>query len=1021
MYTLFHLNHTLFDDRTIRLIGQQLRRAYTDLGSLPKGRDLSAYLSWVRNRPAAAMDYWTAHLLGIRPCLISLLSSSESSLLERGSPPYIDVPIDQPGRWHSFCRQNGVSVANLAQVAWGTVLRLCHASQPVVFACSQSQTGAVEGGETTLGPLIVNIICKHDVGPTTSTLELLRRARDDTVRALELPSYSMDQLHEALGLGQSSIFDTCMTVVRLPPTDPPAAEGVRIEYLVQEKIPTEAAVVIGIGYDNDTVRARLWYDTAKVSRSLAAQIGSLFAAVATRIGSGLEQPIRALESSISKPHAAFSPQDVARSVYREVASQCELAAASLEDLAVCTPSQRQQMQGCVQPDSGSSADQYVFRVPEHASMSRLHDAWDVVAAACPALRTRIVKLRQGGIYQVIVRTMPGWHEDSSLADYLQWDEDLRIRYGGPLCRFGEVDEPDGKRYMVLTLHPAIYDPWTLSLILSAVRKAYDATGETQPPAPFHPFSAYMRRLSGRTDAQSAPDFWRAQPQWSDEGSLQFPRVPHGASKAGGLSSSRWLDMQMPMTDARDNGVPTAHTVRHTAWALCLSRLNGDGKTCFGVQLDGRGAPVDGIARVTGPVAGIVPCAIDLATLSTGHSLLGLIREYDSAVTPFLHTPNSSETFGGHGVAPTPRPWANVLILPSDPTSDPSAGPPEILEPAQTRFSASSFNGAKLVTRCSIMPKRTLRIVIHFDRRTISPEDIEVALQQYKHAITQLLSKASAPLADLERVSDYERSLLLEWNRHSPSLVDACMQDQIRDTAKRQPTAPAVCAWDGDLDHRQLDDLSDRLAALLHAQGIQAGVTVPFFCEKSAAAVILMLGILKAGGALLPLDVDHPAPRLVSILADVGSSTIVASSALSEKVRTKVSAQRTVTIDMERLRTLPPGGPAQVVAVQPSGTCYLAFTSGSTGTPKGIVISHANLASSVHHNRALFGMTAATRTLQFSNFIFDAVLYEVFMTLVTGGCICVPQEAERLNDITGAIQRTRTNCALLAPSTDWWPS
>ena len=103
-------------------------------------------------------------------------------------------------------------------------------------------------------------------------------------------------------------------------------------------------------------------------------------------------------------------------------------------------------------------------------------------------------------------------------------------------------------------------------------------------------------------------------------------------------------------------------------------------------------------------------------------------------------------------------------------------------------------------------------------------------------------------------------------------------------------------------------------------------------------------------------------------------------------------------------------------MQSSDTGYIIYTSGSTGTPKGIVLSHSNIATSVHHNRTLFGMTEATRTLQFSNFIFDAVMYEVFMTLVSGGCVCIPDEEERLNDIPGAIQRMRVNYAIISPST-----
>ena len=765
---------------------------------------------------------------------------------------------------------------------------------------------------------------------------------------------------------------------------------------------------MGVGYDNNRFKSRLWYDTARVSRSLAANIGSFFAALITKIVSEPDRSIEALELSVGRSSEAFSAPDVARSVYREAASQCELTTGSLEDLYPCSPLQQQQVQASIQQKGGGCMDQYVFKVPKHVSPTKLCDALDAAASASPALRTRFVSLRQGGIYQVTVIATPTWNTEVSLPDYLQWDRGFRIRYGGPMCRYGEVDQPDGKRYFVLSLHPAIYDPWTLNLFTDAVSKAYEDDGTA--PTPLRSFSAYIRRLSGRNNAQAAQDGRTAEPGWSHEASLQFPRVPHDAPEAD-ISNWRSLGVQFPLADT-GGGVPTTLAILPAAWALCLSRLGGDGKACFGIHVDGRSEPVEDIARMTGPIGAVVPCAIDLSTLKTGDSLIGALRKHVEAAIPFPPASRSSESSTSRSKGMTSQSFGNVLIVHNDPAS---VRQTEILELMQTRSSESSFNGTRLITRCRVKPNDGLWIEMQFDKQVISAEDIDILLQQYKHAITQLLSTPSAPLANLEPVSDHERSLLLEWNRSSPSRVDACVHDEIRDVAKRQPAAPAICSWDCDLDHGQLDDLSDRMAILLQQNGIKVGTMVPFFCEKSAAAIVVMLGILKAGGAFVALDSDHPAQRLGTILANVGASTIIASPVFSERVRNKVSAKNTVLIDMERLRSLPHGGP-DPINVQPSDTCYVTYTSGSTGTPKGIVVSHSNLASSVYHSQGPVGMTAATRALQFSNFIFDVVMYEVFMTLVVGGCVCMPQETERMNDISDAIRRTHANWASLTPST-----
>ncbi|KAL8789759.1 MAG: hypothetical protein Q9213_001010 [Squamulea squamosa] len=1011
VYASFYMNHALFDNRSFRLIGQQLCQAYVDLASISKGLDMSRYISWVLNHPVPAKDYWRAHLSDTQPCFVSILSSYESSLLDKTSPPYIDLSINQPHVLHPFCRRYGLTVANVVQVAWAIVLYQCTGSQSVTFGCGQSQMGAVDGDEKMLGPLLTNMICRFNVCPRTTLLELLKGARNDSLQALELPSYSMAELHEAIGLGRSSLFDTAMTIVRYPSESPTTAGGIQAEFIRPTENSTEYAILIGMGYDNDKIISRLFYDATRVSRSLVEKIGDLFEAVVMKIVRDSNQSVATLELSINKPSAAYTAQDVARSVYREAASQCELATSSLEDLCPCSAYQQQQVQTSFQRESGGCMDQYVFEVPKHVSMTRLCDALVTVAAASPVLRTRFVSLRQGGLCQVTVKATPGWNEEASLVDYLQWDRGFQIRYGGPLCRYGEVDQPDGRRYFVLSLHPATYDPWTLSLILNAVNKVYENQGE--PPTSFPSFSDYIRRLPGSNDAQGAQDFWRARPQWSHEASLQFPRVPHDAPGAD-LSTSSSLAVQLPFKDIGDDNVPTILAVLPAAWALCLSRLNGDRKACFGIHVDGRSVPIEGILHMTGPIAAVIPCAIDLATLSTGDSLSGVIKEYTKAATPYLQLP-SSQTATSQGIGATSQTFSNVLIVYDDSASVRQKGLPEILRPVQTRLSASSFHGARLVVRCNVKSNEQLNIEFQYDKQILSPEDIEILLQQYRHAIIQLLLKASTPLADLEPLSSHDKSLLSEWNMNSPNRVDACIQDQIRDVAKGKPVAPAICSWDSDLDYGQLDDLSDRVAALLQKNGLRVGTIVPYFCEKSAAAVVIMLGIIKAGGALVGMDKNHPKQRLSTILSEVGASTIIVSSSLVDQVNAKVAIEHTVVVDMEVIRSLPRGR-SEKVAIQPLDTCVVLYTSGSTGTPKGIVISHCNFATSVHHNRGSFGMSAETRTLQFSNFIFDAVMYEVFMTLVSGGCVCIPEEAERLDNLPGAIQRTGANYALLSPST-----
>lgn len=733
------------------------------------------------------------------------------------------------------------------------------------------------------------------------------------------------------------------------------------------------------------------YDTSKLSCSFATQIASLFATVVKKIVCNPGQSVETLEASVEKPTSVFSAQDVSKIVYRKAASQCEIASSMVEDISPCTSLQRQQMEAAVRASS-VGLDQYVFRVGNQTPASVIQEAWELVAAACPALRTRIVSLGQYGVCQTTLKSFPDCAEEYSLSEYLHWDKGFSTRYGGPLCRFGKVEEPDGTAYWVLSIHPIIYDPWTLSLLLKAFREAYNG----EQLAPLMSLGTFVRRLSNRIP-NSVQDILKA-PIASFHDATQFPDFQPETPNAN-LSRSISLHLNMSM------GVD----VLRAAWALCLSRVTGDDKVCFGVHVEGRNTS-DEISQVAGPVGVVVPLTIDLATTPTDTSLVQITREFADGFIP--HTQKRRETFVMSRGEDVGCSLGNLLIIDSSPAALQYPGT-QVIEIIQTNLGASSFGDSRLVVRCRVMPNNTA-IEMQFDERVISREQVSILLEQYKHAVEQLSSCATIPLADLPPLSNHELALLQAWNRDMPIAEDVCIHDQIRATAKRKPAAAAICSWDFELDQRELDDFSDRMATLLQKEGIGAGTIVPYFLEKSTTAIVVMLGILKAGGTLLPLDIKYPAQRIEMILSETSASRIVTSSTLLDTVRSRCKVQNTVVVDMQLIESLPPGHPG-LVDVKPSDICYIIYTSGSTGKPKGTMITHSNLSTSIKYRRELLNMTAATRTLQYLNFVFDVSMFDVFVTLLSGGCVCLPSEEEWSNNIAGAIRRTRANFVFLTPS------
>jgi amino acid adenylation domain-containing protein len=105
----------------------------------------------------------------------------------------------------------------------------------------------------------------------------------------------------------------------------------------------------------------------------------------------------------------------------------------------------------------------------------------------------------------------------------------------------------------------------------------------------------------------------------------------------------------------------------------------------------------------------------------------------------------------------------------------------------------------------------------------------------------------------------------------------------------------------------------------------------------------------------------------------------------------------------------------VTGVRASDPCYIIFSSGTTGEPKGSVLEHQSLQASsrILHNKLNFGRDS--RVLQFSSYVFDVSIEEVVCTLMFGGCVCIPPEDDRLNNLALAMERLRVNWVDFTPT------
>ncbi|KAF5679391.1 peptide synthetase [Fusarium heterosporum] len=293
--------------------------------------------------------------------------------------------------------------------------------------------------------------------------------------------------------------------------------------------------------------------------------------------------------------------------------------------------------------------------------------------------------------------------------------------------------------------------------------------------------------------------------------------------------------------------------------------------------------------------------------------------------------------------------------------------------------------------------------------------LETFLDVWQHILIQVCDDRSQKLvSQLDYVPSTHMETLLRWNSDVPNSVERTIHELIRDTAVSQPDAPAIYSWDETLTYKQLETLSTSLAHHLANLSIGPQSFVALCFDKSVWPTVCMLAILKAGGAFVPVDPAHPVDRKMKILEAAGASTVLT----NPQYVHLFSDMDIAVIEIDKIivqATEAVNHATSLPSVDPASPMLIVNTSGSTGYPKSIIIQHNGLASTIPGLAESSSITAKSRVLQFSAYSFDGYIYETFTTLVSGGCVCVPSEEERVNDLAGAIVRMGVTTLIMTPS------
>jgi len=699
---------------------------------------------------------------------------------------------------------------------------------------------------------------------------------------------------------------------------------------------------------------------------------------------------------------------------------------------------------------------------------------DALAGALDALRARHATLRTtfeeqgGGPVQVIhppearplpvVDLSPLSTEEREAEVRRRIDADANTGFDlvrGPLVRAELLRLSAGEHVLLLCMHHAVSDGWSMGVFAAELGALYAALGEGRephlPPLPvqYADFAAWQREALAGDTLGRLTAFWRAALAGAPP-ALELPtdrvRPPAETHRGQTLKTRISPDAAARLREfARAEGA-TLFNVLTAAFRAALARHSGQPDVVLGTPVANR--QKSELERLIGFFVNTLPLR---ARVEGGEGFRALVqREKAVALAAFnhqdlpfdriveeLHLPRD----------PARNPVFQAMVTLQNARMDPVALGGVEITPLAPEYHTAKFD---LTLDNYEDDDGSIRVEAEWAVDLFDASTVDRIVRHFHALAAEGVADPDRPLSLLPGADGEERAFVLRGvNRTSSEYErDASIHALFAAQAARTPGAVAVEFGAAVLTYAELDARANGLAARLRAAGVGAEGRVGVSMERSAELVVAMLGALKAGAAYVPLDPSYPAERLAFMLEDAGvgalvvrgevpaaledfggpvlfvsvDDAVVAEDPISadepESIDGPVSIGESIPSPAEGNDGVPPGSSPSsadgaAADVPADGLAYVVYTSGSTGTPKGIGVPHRGVVRLVR-NTDYLPFEGDERIAQISNGSFDAITFEVWGALLNGGTV-VGFEREVIlspRELAGALGSRRVTTAFV---------
>lgn len=567
----------------------------------------------------------------------------------------------------------------------------------------------------------------------------------------------------------------------------------------------------------------------------------------------------------------------------------------------------------------------------------------------------------------------------------------------PILRPTLLEFSSNHHVLVLVMHHIASDGWARGILLRELETLYSAySGQKEPTLPEIPvqyadYALWQRERMANGSLDEQLSFWKKQLA----GAPSILELPTDRPRPSVQDLREGVHIRVLSKEllerlhnlSRQQGTTLFMTLL-AAYEVLLHRYSGQEDIVIGSPVAGRNNP---------SVEGLIGCFINMVVFrnqitgeQTFSELLSKAREValaaqDNQDAPFERLVEELE----HGRDMSRAPIFQVVFALENLLPKPHFSGLEVhVREEETR---TAFHDLSL-----FVAERPDGLRVRFEYRTdlFDATTIERVAGHFENLLDAISAHPSQQIASLPMLSEADyNQLLYGWNQFREFPVNVCIHQLFEAQVGRVPQNVALVFEGQSMTYAELNARSNQLARYLNRMGVGPDVLVGLCVERSLDMVVGILGIVKAGGAYLPLDPRYPTDRLAFMVEDAKPPVVLTQYELKESLP-NIDGQ-VVALDADWAEIEREQASDLRCPTRPQNLAYVIYTSGSTGRPKGCQITHANVVRLFDATAEWYGFNEHDVWTMFHSYAFDFSVWELWGALIYGGrVVLVPYLVSR---------------------------